>query len=108
MVADGRRGEGCVLGMAVTQTTIQVGMASGFALGGLVVAVVGVRAALLADAATFAVSAGLIWFWVHQRPAAVDGAADGPSQLAEMVTGVRLVFGDRRLRPLMLLGWLVA
>ena len=108
MMPDVLPGDRYVLGIAVTQTTIQVGMAAGFALGGLVVAVVGVRAALLADAATFAVSAGLIWFWVHQRPAAVDGAADGPSQLAEIVAGVRLVFGDRRLRTLMLLGWLVA
>jgi len=101
-------GEKYVLGIAVTQTTIQIGMASGFALGGLVVAVTGVRTALLGDAATFAISAGLARFWVHQRPAAADKAAGGPSQLAEIAAGVRLVFGDRRLRTLVLLGWLVA
>jgi MFS family permease len=108
MLPDVLPGERYVLGIAVTQTTIQIGMASGFALGGLIVAVTGVRTALLLDAATFAISAGLARFWVRQRPAAADKAADGPSQLAEIAAGVRLVFVDRRLRTLMLLGWLVA
>jgi len=101
-------GERYVLGIAVTQTTLQVGMVAGFALGGLMVAVIGVRPALLADAATFAASALLVQFWVRQRPAAANRAAGSSSSLAEMAAGVRLVFGDRRLRTLTLLGWLVA
>jgi MFS family permease len=108
MLPDVLPGERYVLGIAVTQTTIQVGMASGFALGGLVVAVMGVRTALLADAATFAVSAVLVRLWVRLRPAVADAAVGGPSQLAEIAAGIRLVFGDRMLRTLMLLGWLVA
>ena len=101
-------GERYVLGTAVNQTTLQVGMVSGFALGGLVVALLGVRTALLADAATFAASALLIWFFVRHRPAAARPAGGRPDQLAQMAAGVRLVFGDRTLRTLMLLGWLVA
>jgi MFS family permease len=97
-----------VLGLAVTQTTIQVGMAAGFAVGGVIVAAMGVRTALLVDAATFAFSAALVRFWVHQRPAAANTPVGGPSQFAEMIAGVRLVFGDRTLRTLVLLGWLVA
>src|SRR6266571_2084029 len=108
MLPDVLPGERYVLGIAVTQTTLQVGMVSGFALGGLVVAVLGVRPALLADAATFAASALLVRFWVHQRPAAADRAAGSSSSLAEMAAGVRLVFGDRRLRTLTLHGCLVA
>ena len=108
MMPDVLPGERYVLGTAVTQTTLQVGMVSGFALGGLVVAVLGVRAALLVDAATFAASAVLIRLWVRHRPSAVDPAAGSRSQFAEMAAGVRLVFGDPRLRTLMLLGWLVA
>jgi MFS family permease len=108
MMPDILTGERYVLGTAVTQTTLQVGMVSGFALGGIVVAGLGVRAALLADAATFAASAVLVRFWVRQRPAAARPAAAGRSQFAEMAAGVRLVFGDRTLRTLMLLGWLVA
>jgi Major Facilitator Superfamily len=108
MMPDVLTGERYVLGTAVTQITLQVGMVSGFALGGVVVAVLGVRTALVADAATFAASAVLIRRWVHQRPAAVLAAAERPSQLGQMAAGVRLVFGDRTLRTLMLLGWLVA
>ena len=101
-------GERYVLGIAATQTTLQIGMVSGFAVGGLVVASLGVRPALLADAATFAASALLVRLWVRRRPPAASRAAGGGSQLAEMAAGVRLVFGDRTLRTLMLLGWLVA
>lgn len=100
-------GERYVLGIAVTQTTLQVSMVAGFALGGLVVAVTGVRTALLIDAATFAASAVLVQLWVRQRPVAAKSAGR-PSSVAEMAAGVRLVFGDRRLRTLVLLGWLVA
>lgn len=100
-------GERYVLGIAVTQTTLQVGMVAGFALGGVVIAVTGVRIALVIDAATFAASAVLVQLWVRQRPPAAK-RANSPSSLAEMAAGVRLVFGDRRLRTLTLLGWLVA
>ena len=100
-------GERYVLGIAVTQTTLQVSMVAGFALGGLVVAVTGVRTALLIDAATFAASAVLVQLWVRQRPVAAKSTGR-PSSVAEMAAGVRLVFGDRRLRTLVLLGWLVA
>jgi MFS family permease len=108
MLPDVLPGERYVLGIAVTQTTLQVGMVSGFAVGGVVVAGLGVRSALLADAATFAVSALLIRLWVRRRPAAAQRTVGRRSQLAEMAAGVRLVFGDRTLRTVMLLGWLVA
>jgi MFS family permease len=108
MMPDVLPGDRYVLGVAVTQTTLQVGIVSGFALGGVVVAVLGVRTALLADAATFAASAVLVQFWVRRRPVAAHPAAGRRSALADMAAGVRLVFGDRTLRTLMLLGWLVA
>jgi MFS family permease len=107
MMPDVLTGDRYVLGVAVTQTTIQVGIASGFALGGVVVAFLGVRTALLVDAATFGISALLTWLWVQHRPAAA-APADGSSQRAEVAAGVGLVFGNRTLRTLMLLGWLVA
>jgi MFS family permease len=108
MMPDVLTGERYVLGTAVNQITLQVGMVSGFALGGLVVAVLGARTALLADAGTFAVSAVLIRAFVLHRPAAARPAKGGPPQLAQMAAGVRLVFNDHTLRTLMLLGWLVA
>jgi hypothetical protein len=82
---------------------------AGFALGGVVVAALGARPALLADAATFAASAILLRAGVHRRPAAAHPAGAGAaSHVRGIAAGVRLVFGDRRLRTLMLLGWLVA
>jgi Major Facilitator Superfamily len=108
MMPDILTGERYVLGTAVTQTTFQVGVVSGYALGGLVVAFLGVRTALLVDAATFAVSAVLVWFWVRHRPAAASQAGSRQSRFAEMAAGVRLVFGHSTLRTLMLFGWLVA
>lgn len=108
MMPDILTGERYVLGVAVTQTTLQVGMVCGFAVGGVVVATLGVRPALIADAATFAASALLAWLWVRRRPPAASHGTGGGSALTEMIAGVRLVFGDRALRTLMLLGWLVA
>jgi MFS family permease len=105
LIPDILTGERYVLGLAVTQTTIQTGMAAGFAVGGVVVALTGINTALLLDAATFGFSAVLAWTWVRHRPAAA--AAANRSQLTEIAAGVRLVFGDRTLRTLMLMGWLV-
>lgn len=105
--ADILSGDLYVLGTAITQTTLQVGMVSGFALGGVVVAFLGTRTALATDAATFALS-GLLVFWgVRSRPPAAARTESG-GQFAPMRAGLRLVFADRQLRTLMLLGWLVA
>jgi len=108
MVPDILQGELYVLGIAVSQTIFQVGMVAGFALGGLVVAVLHVRVALLADAATFAASAVLVRFCVRRRPASARPAASGPSGRAGIGAALRLVFGNRTLRTLILFGWLVA
>src|SRR6516225_431701 len=80
LMADILTGERYVLGTTLTQITFQAGTVLGFALGGLVVAALGTRTALLADAATFAVSALLLLLWVHKRPAAADGAGRKPSR----------------------------
>lgn len=108
LVADIFTGARYAIGTAVTQITFQVGMVAGFAVGGVVVAALGARSALLADAATFAASAVLLRVGVRRRPAA---AATGPgtaSHFGGALAGIRLVFGNPRLRTLMLLGWLVA
>jgi MFS family permease len=106
LVADVLTGERYVLGTAVTQMTFQAGQVAGFALGGLVVAALGARPALVMDAVTFAASALLLWLWVRPRPAA-SLPGERRSQWEDMAAGIRLVFGDRSLRTLMLFGWLV-
>jgi hypothetical protein len=107
MLPDILTGELYVLGIAVSQTALQTGMVAGFALGGIVVAVLHVGGALAADAATFGLSALLILCGVTSRPAAARGGPARPSRSGEVTAGVRLVFGSARLRTLMLFGWLV-
>jgi MFS family permease len=106
MVPDILTGEMYVLGIAVSQTALQIGMVAGFALGGVVVAALHVSGALAADAATFAASALLLRFGVRRRPAVARQGASA-SRSSEVSAGVRLVFGSRTLRTLVLYGWLV-
>jgi MFS family permease len=91
---------------ALTTITIQLSQVAGFAAGGILVATLGARNALLLDAGTFALSALLVWFGVRRRPAAA-GSGDGARRhWSNVAAGARLVFGDRRLRVLSLFAWL--
>lgn len=100
------QGERYALAAAVLQSTFRLMIVVGAAAGGLVVAFVGARAALGIDAATFVVSAAVLQLGVRARPAAAAQA--GPNPLFQLRAGVRVVFGDRALRTLLLLGWLAA
>jgi len=75
------------LGLSVTLTTYQVAQLGGFAAGGVIVGLAGVRTSLLIDAGSFAVSFLLIRLGVrhHPVPAARPGA--GP----QIRAGLRLV-----------------
>ena len=70
-----------VLGTAVTLTTLQFAQVIGFAAGGAIVAVFGVRTSLLVDSATFLVSALITRALVRARPTARDHAAGPPPVL---------------------------
>lgn len=109
MLPDILTGERYVMGNATMQLTNRLGRTAGFAVGGVVVAALGARPSLVVDAATFAVSALLVQTGVRLRPVP---DRDAPAQPGEASTGkepsvVRRVFGDRRLRAILLLGWLV-
>jgi MFS family permease len=97
-------GDRYVLGTAVTITTLQFSQVVGYAVGGAIAGLFGLRTSLLADAATFLGSALISWLWVRARPAARARTAGRSGAMA----GLRLVFGDPRLRLPMLLGWLAA
>jgi MFS family permease len=106
IIPDILTGDRYVVGTAAMQTTNQAGRVLGFAIGGAVVAVLGVRPALAIDAATFAASALLVWLGVHSRaaPARAAPATQGDGQAG---SALRFVFTDPYLRTVMLLGWLV-
>ena len=99
-------GERYALAAATMQTTYRVAIVVGAAVGGVIVALIGARFALGVDAATFVASAVLVRFGTRARPAPAGRAGQG--QLARLSGGARLVFGDRALRTLLMLGWLVA
>jgi MFS family permease len=101
------QGERYVLGTAVIQTTFLAGQVLGAVGGGVAVAFIGVRRALLIDAATFVLSGLLVGLGTRARPAAAKPETVQPSPLARMAGGIRLVFGDPALRTLLLFGWLV-
>jgi predicted MFS family arabinose efflux permease len=103
-------GDRYVLGTAVTLTTYQFAQVLGFAAGGTLVAIVGTRTSLVIDAATFAVSAFIVWVWVRSRPPPGTVARGGSQRprLAGIVAGARLVFATPALLTPMLFGWLAA
>lgn len=122
-------GDRYVLGTAVVQTTFRAGLVAGAAAGGIAVAYLGARPALIVDAVTFAASALLVRFGTARRPAATAGEALAAPGAAEAAPGAAeavgdraaagrgrsrfrgaagAVFGDRALFTLVLLGWLVA
>jgi predicted MFS family arabinose efflux permease len=100
-------GERYALGTAVLQTTYLTAEVLGAAAGGAVVTIFGVRPSLLVDAVTFVASGLLIGLGTRARPAAARPDAGQGSPLARAAAGLRLVFGDRALRTLVLLGWLI-
>jgi MFS family permease len=97
-----------VLGTAVTLTTLQFAQVIGFAAGGAIVELFGVRTSLLVDSATFLVSALITRALVRARPTARAAPRVRSLSLADLSAGIRLVFGTPALRTPMLLGLLVA
>ena len=100
-------GDRYVVGQTVRQITVQTAQLVGFAGGGAVVALLGTSQALAIDAATFLLSATLIWLWVQHRPAPPQVGEDGTySMLRQLRSGARIIWRDRRLRCLVGLAWL--
>ncbi|GAA3473360.1 MFS transporter [Nonomuraea roseola] len=99
-------GDRYVAGSALQNMTNQAIQMLGFAAGGAMIAFMGPYRALALDAATFLASALIIVSGVRRRPAA--GRTDGskPSMWTMTRAGASLVFGDRKLRTLVLFAWL--
>lgn len=99
-------GDRYVLGNGIGNIANQAAQVLGYAAGGLAVAGVTPRGALLLDALTFLVSAALIR--ARLQPRALP-PADGPaSAWQEMTAGLRLVFGSRVLLAYVTLAWIPA
>ncbi|GGO60679.1 MFS transporter [Nonomuraea cavernae] len=99
-------GDRYVAGSALQNMTNQAVQMLGFAAGGAMIATMGPYRALALDAATFLASALILVIGVRRRPAASGGDGAKPSMWAMTRAGARLVFGDRKLRTLVLFAWL--
>jgi hypothetical protein len=106
ILGDILRGEKYALGAATMQMTMRMLVVGGAALGGLMVALIGARPALAVDAATFIASGVLIQAGLRARPAAAS--TNMPNGFSQLIRGTRLVFSDKALRTLILIGWLAA
>lgn len=99
-------GEGAnyVAASTLGNTTDQLSVVVGFAVGGGLVGAIGAHATLLLDAVTFAASALVAGRFMSPRPAAI---VEPSHWLEELREGGRIVFHDRNLRWLVLMTWLV-
>jgi MFS family permease len=89
-------GERVVLGLAVNQSSGQATQVFGY-FAGAAIAILDPRAALLCNAAAFALSALILWYGLNDRPPAMR--AEHRSHLfRETGEGFRMVFGTPALR----------
>lgn len=98
-------GDRYVVGSALQNITNQAVQMLGFAAGGTLIAVLGPYRALALDSATFLFSTLILLSGVRRRPAPEQGE-ERPSMWRTTKEGARLVFGDRRMRTLVLFAWL--
>ncbi|MEV4056295.1 MFS transporter [Amycolatopsis sp. NPDC049688] len=94
-------GDSFVPGMGLLMMLVQAGQVAGFALGGLLVARLGTGGALMADAASFAVSALFLVSGVLPRPPRENA---GVRWWRHVRAGWTVVAGDRRRLALVALG----
>ncbi|MFF9508894.1 MFS transporter [Streptomyces sp. NPDC014724] len=95
-----------VLGRSLLRIVSQSALLIGFGVGGVLLAAVSARGAIMITVGTFLCSAALLRFGTRDRPArSGDG---GGALLKDSLAGARTVLADRRIRALMLLFWLPA
>jgi MFS family permease len=107
LLADVLSGDRYVVGNALTNAVGQAGQLLGFVAGGGMVVLLGVSGALLADAATFGLSA-LLLLRVREREHRVHGQETSTTRWQEAVAGFALLGRSPRLRLLLCWGLLSA
>lgn len=95
---------GSALGMLVTMAS----QLAGLAVGGAVVAQVGVRAALAANAVSFVLSAVIVLVSLPHGVGDAERAPEPTSYRRDVADGLSTVFRDTRLRSLLVMAWLLA
>lgn len=93
-----------ILGRALMRMVAQSAQIVGYGVGGLLLAIMSPRGALVADALSFAASALLLRFGTAARP---RRASRTGSMARDSLAGVRKVFAHRPTRRILLFSWLV-
>jgi MFS family permease len=107
LMADVLEGERYVVATSLTNVTLQLAQVVGFLAAGALVAVLDPSAALLIDAATFAVSAVWLSAGLKRRPAPIVAAGERPRSLwQDAAEGLRFIGGSPRLLAIVGLLWL--
>ncbi|MET8158915.1 MFS transporter [Sphaerisporangium sp. NPDC005289] len=99
-------GDRYVAGSALQNMTNQVVQMLGFAAGAGMIAAIGAYEGLALNAATFLASGLILTLGLRRRPPPAPEDGVHASMWAMTKSGARLVFGDRRLRTLVLFAWL--
>jgi MFS family permease len=107
LMADVLEGERYVVATSLTNVTLQLAQVVGFLAAGALVAFLDPSAALLIDAATFAVSAVWLSIGLQRRPAPVVAAGERPRSLwQDAGDGLRFIGASPRLLAIVGLLWL--
>jgi len=93
-----------VMGAALRSLTFQLAQVIGFAIGGVVVAAIGSRGALLVDAGTYLASAVVIARWVRWRSPARARGGSATARVSSAFDALRVVASAPLLRGLVALG----
>jgi MFS family permease len=106
LMADVLDGDRYAVATSLTNITLQLAQVVGFLAAGAIVAVFSPSAALLVDAATFAVSALWLSIGLKRRPAPATEAGEAPRSLwQDTVEGLRLVGRSPRLLAIIAVLW---
>jgi MFS family permease len=106
LMADVLEGDRYAVGTTLTNITLQLAQVVGFLAAGALVAFLDPSAALLIDAATFAVSALWLSVGLKRRPAPVAEAGEGPRSLwQDTGDGLRLIGRSPRLLAIIGILW---
>jgi predicted MFS family arabinose efflux permease len=92
-----------ILGRAMMRMVAQSAQILGYGVGGLLLAILSPRGALVADALSFAASALLLRFGTAARP---SGANRSGSMARDSLAGLRKVLAHRPTRRILLFSWL--
>jgi MFS family permease len=105
LMADVLDGDRYAVATSLTNITLQLAQVVGFLAAGALVAVLSPSAALLIDAATFAVSATWLWAGLKRRPAPTADVGGPRSLWRDTGDGLRLIGRSPRLLAIMGVLW---